>query len=698
MAYVSLYRKYRPQTFDEVVGQDHVTRSLTNAIREDRLHHAYLFAGPRGTGKTSTARILAKSINCVDGPTPTPCNTCVQCVAITDGSSVDVIELDMASHGGVDDARELRDRAQFAPASARRKVYILDEVHMASTAAFNALLKLIEEPPGHVLFAMATTDPQKVLPTILSRVQRLDLRRVGAAEVAGRVRDLVAREGASIDDVAVDLVVRAGDGSVRDTESVLEQVLSYGDGTVTGEDVALVLGHTTFDHTAATIDAVMQGDLASAYVRVSDLLDQGTDLRQFTLDLVGHVRDLLVLAVAPDRPDLVDATADRRAALVAQAEGMARDDLARAIDDLAVALEQMRQGPARLALELALARIATRPGAPVPPPRPAAPVAEPAAGQAGADTAPDDEDAHDDANAADTGGADAPADDVEDEPASDEPGDAGPADAGPADDEPADDVVDDDDVATGHEADGQAEPDDVAPDEGSPADRADMVAGIVAPTDDEVTSDDEESDEGVTSDEATGDEATGDDVSGDDVGVAGGTDFASRAGARAERVAREGLPEVPADRPAGPEVEVETPPSTDESADLERIRSRWEAILELVRAESKRSHAIFEPADVERLRNGVLVLGYGERYRSFHADNAGRAEFADVLVEAIEQATGSRVRLDVRVQGDGPRRPRPKPMDAGPDGGGATPSDTPTPAAPDPDPVATAQADASGSG
>ncbi len=227
MAYVSLYRKYRPQTFAEIVGQDHVTRSLINALSEDRLHHAYLFTGPRGTGKTSTARILAKSVNCVDGPTPTPCNQCDQCVAITQGTSVDVIELDMASHGGVDDARELRDRARFSPASARRKVYILDEVHMASNAAFNALLKLIEEPPDHVLFAMATTDPQKVLPTIMSRVQRLDLRRVGAADVAGRVNDLVEREGGTIDQAAVDAVVRAGDGSLRDTESVLEQVLSY---------------------------------------------------------------------------------------------------------------------------------------------------------------------------------------------------------------------------------------------------------------------------------------------------------------------------------------------------------------------------------------------------------------------------------------------------------------------------------------
>jgi DNA polymerase-3 subunit gamma/tau len=203
VAHVSLYRKYRSQTFDEVVGQEHVTTTLVNALAEGKLHHAYLFTGPRGTGKTSTARILAKAINCDTGPTPEPCGTCGQCTAIAEGSSVDVIELDMASHGGVDDARDLRERALFAPANARRKVYILDEVHMASTAAFNALLKLIEEPPSHVLFAMATTDPQKVLPTILSRVQRLDLRRVAADEVGSHVRTVCEAEGYRIDDEAI---------------------------------------------------------------------------------------------------------------------------------------------------------------------------------------------------------------------------------------------------------------------------------------------------------------------------------------------------------------------------------------------------------------------------------------------------------------------------------------------------------------
>jgi DNA polymerase III subunit gamma/tau len=362
VAYVSLYRKYRPQSFADVVGQDHVTRTLVHAIEEDRLHHAYLFTGPRGTGKTSTARILAKAINCEQGPTPTPCNACGSCESITNGSSVDVIELDMASHGGVDDARELRERALFAPANSRRKVYILDEVHMASTAAFNALLKLVEEPPGHVLFAMATTDPQKVLPTILSRVQRLDLRRVSAVDVGAHVRKVCEAEGYTIDAGAVDEVVRAGDGSVRDTLSVLEQVLAYAGVEVTAEAVGQVLGRTPAERVVETVDRLAERDLAGLFGMVQGLLDDGHDLRRFTLDLVQHLRDLLVLQVAPDRPDLVDATDERRRRLQAQAPSIPSDTMLRAVDLLAQTVAEQRQGSPRLPLELALARLAT-PGA-----------------------------------------------------------------------------------------------------------------------------------------------------------------------------------------------------------------------------------------------------------------------------------------------------------------------------------------------
>ncbi|MBW3561931.1 MAG: DNA polymerase III subunit gamma/tau [Actinobacteria bacterium] len=362
MAYVSLYRKYRPQSFEEVVGQRHVTQTLANAIAEDRLHHAYLFTGPRGTGKTSTARILAKAVNCEQGPTAEPCQTCAQCVAVTQGSAVDVIELDMASHGGVDDARELRERALFAPAGARRKVYILDEVHMASNAAFNALLKLIEEPPGHVMFAMATTEPNKIIPTIMSRVQRLDLRRVGAQEVGEHVRRLAELEGFEIADAAVEAVVRAGDGSVRDTLSVLDQVRSYASGPVTAEHVAQLLGHTPADRVFDTVALIAAQDLAGLMVMVQDLQREGHDLRRFALDLVDHLRDLLVLQVAPDRPDLVDATDERRTRLAGQASLLTQESLSRAIDLLADTIAEMRRGPARLPVELALTKLA-RPAA-----------------------------------------------------------------------------------------------------------------------------------------------------------------------------------------------------------------------------------------------------------------------------------------------------------------------------------------------
>ncbi|MFU8840931.1 MAG: DNA polymerase III subunit gamma/tau [Nitriliruptoraceae bacterium] len=358
MAYVSLYRRYRPRTFEEVVGQEHVTRTLINALEQDRLAHAYLFTGPRGTGKTSTARILAAAINCEQGPTATPCGTCEQCTAITTGRSVDVVELDMASHGGVDDARELRDRALFAPAQARRKVYILDEVHMASTAAFNALLKLIEEPPAHVLFAMATTDPQKVIPTILSRVQRLDLRRVAATAVADHVRSICSAEGYTIEAGAVDAVVRAGDGSVRDTLSVLEQVLAYAGTEVTAVAVEQTLGASPAQRLFEVIDLLAARDLAGLLRLVQSLLDGGHDLRRFTLDLVQHARDLLVLQVAPDDPALVDATEEHRIRLREQTSQLSTARLLRMVDLLAHTVAEQRQGSPRLPLELALSRLA----------------------------------------------------------------------------------------------------------------------------------------------------------------------------------------------------------------------------------------------------------------------------------------------------------------------------------------------------
>jgi len=357
VAYVSLYRKYRPQTFSEIVGQDHVSNTLAQAITDDRLHHAYLFTGPRGTGKTSTARILAKAVNCIHGPTAKPCNECVQCVAVTNGSSVDVIEIDAASHGGVDDVRDLRDRVAFAPASARMKIYIVDECHMLSTAGWNAFLKTVEEPPGHVLFAFATTEPHKVPATILSRTQRFDLKRVPAELLAGHVRDLCARERVTIDADAVEMVVRAGDGSVRDTLSVLDQVMASGSGTITALAVADMLGVTPADLLAQAADALASHDAAAVMSLVQRVANAGQDPRQFARDLVEHLRALFLLQIAPDA-GLVETTPERLAELTAQSTRLGRHELVRAMDLLTEAQAMMRRSSTRLPLELALAKAA----------------------------------------------------------------------------------------------------------------------------------------------------------------------------------------------------------------------------------------------------------------------------------------------------------------------------------------------------
>jgi DNA polymerase III subunit gamma/tau len=357
VAYLSLYRKYRPQTFAEVVGQTQVTETLAHATAAGTPHHAYLFTGPRGTGKTSTARILAKALNCEQGPTDTPCNTCSHCTQITAGQHVDVIEIDAASHGGVDDVRDLRERVVFAPASARTKVYIVDECHMLSTAGWNAFLKTVEEPPGHVVFVFATTEPHKVLDTILSRTQRFDFRRVPAAALADHLTALGELEQLSFEPGAVDLVVRAGDGSVRDALSVLEQVVAFTGSTVTVQGVADVLGAVPDQLLAETADLLATGDAAGLCVLVQRLTDAGHDPRQFARDAVEHLRALFMFQVAPDA-QLVDGTPERLAALQAQADRLGTVQLLRAIELLADAQAQMRRGNTRLPLELALVKAA----------------------------------------------------------------------------------------------------------------------------------------------------------------------------------------------------------------------------------------------------------------------------------------------------------------------------------------------------
>jgi len=281
MPYLSLYRKYRSQNFDEIVGQEHVTTTLRNAIERGRIAHAYLFSGPRGTGKTSAARIMAKCINCESGPTPTPCNTCPVCTAITKDKLFDVIEIDAASNRGIDDVRDLKEKVRVPPSQARRKVYIIDEVHMLTREAFNALLKTLEEPPGHVLFIMATTEPQKLPPTILSRCQRFDFRRLTDAEIAGHIRSLCSREGYSIDDGATDLIVKSADGSMRDSISILDQLVSFSDGAITAADATLMFGLVEKSEIITFMEAVFSADAQQAFELFQKFFDAGKSFSLF---------------------------------------------------------------------------------------------------------------------------------------------------------------------------------------------------------------------------------------------------------------------------------------------------------------------------------------------------------------------------------------------------------------------------------
>ena len=359
MAYVSLYRKWRPQTFADIVGQDHVTGTLINAIRTGQVHHAMLFTGTRGTGKTSTARVLAKALNCERGPTPEPDNTCEQCRSITDGTNLDVVEIDAASHGSVDDARDLREKASYAPAAARNKVYIVDEAHMVTTQGFNAMLKVLEEPPEHVRFVFCTTEPHKVIEAIRSRCQRHDFRRIRTQNLVEDFARICEAEGVDIEPAALELVARAADGSHRDGLSRLDQVLTYAGPKVTLADVAQVLGALPAELRFDLAEALAAHRVADVLASVERVVDAGHDLQQFAREALEHLRDLYVLRVAPESTTLVDVTAETRERLGAQAERFGPGELGRLVRivgetylDLRTATDQ------RLVLEVGLAKAA----------------------------------------------------------------------------------------------------------------------------------------------------------------------------------------------------------------------------------------------------------------------------------------------------------------------------------------------------
>ncbi|MFI8438422.1 DNA polymerase III subunit gamma and tau [Streptomyces sp. NPDC079020] len=363
MSSLALYRRYRPESFAEVIGQEHVTDPLQQALRNNRVNHAYLFSGPRGCGKTTSARILARCLNCEQGPTPTPCGECQSCqdLARNGPGSIDVIEIDAASHGGVDDARDLREKAFFGPASSRYKIYIIDEAHMVTPAGFNALLKVVEEPPEHLKFIFATTEPEKVIGTIRSRTHHYPFRLVPPGTLRGYLAEVCGKENSSVEDGVLPLVVRAGAGSVRDSMSVMDQLLAgAGDDGVTYAMATSLLGYTDGSLLDSVVDAFAAGDGAAAFEVVDRVIEGGNDPRRFVADLLERLRDLVILAAVPDAGDkgLIDAPADVVERMQAQASVFGAAELSRAADLVNEGLTEMRGATSpRLQVELICARV-----------------------------------------------------------------------------------------------------------------------------------------------------------------------------------------------------------------------------------------------------------------------------------------------------------------------------------------------------
>jgi DNA polymerase III subunit gamma/tau len=399
----ALYRTHRPQDFGQVVGQAHVVQTLRNAVELDRVAHAYLFAGPRGTGKTSMAKILAKSINCEQGPTVTPCLVCESCRSIHDATAIDVIEMDAASHRGIDDIREIRDRVALRPARSRMKVYIVDEAHMLTKEASNAVLKTLEEPPDHVVFVLCTTELQAMLPTIRSRCQRFVFQRPGLGEISEVLRRIATAEGIEIDDAAVQLVARAASGSFRDGVTILDQLSTAQSSAIGAEDVRALLGTADEASLFGTIDLVGAGDAAGLLRLVDDLAESGTDLASFTTGLLGHLRGLFLTQQLGQPPLDLGLSDHEQERMREQAEAVTPRSVVRLIDLLRTVVDDVKEGgDPRLPLELALVKV-SRPanelalealdqrlsqlestGAPPQPP----PVAAPAAPAAAAAPAP----------------------------------------------------------------------------------------------------------------------------------------------------------------------------------------------------------------------------------------------------------------------------------------------------------------------
>lgn len=367
MEHIALYRAWRPQSFQDMVGQQHIIQTLQNAIREQRVSHAYLFSGPRGTGKTSAAKVLAKAVNCERGPGPEPCNECPSCLRITSGNIMDVQEIDAASNRGVEEIRDLRDKVKYAPTEVRRKVYIIDEVHMLTTEAFNALLKTLEEPPPHVMFILATTEPHKLPATIISRCQRFDFRRVSLEEQSGRLAEICQKEGITADADALQYIARLSDGGMRDALSILDQISSFTDGQVTYQQVLGMTGGIPSEQFAKLATAILEGDMGRLLELVEQLMQEGKSADKCLENLLYYFRDLLMIKMVPGADKLTDRVLNP-AEFRDMANGFSRERLFQIVETLNRYLGEMKYATHPQTLfEVALMKLCTMQQEAVPP-------------------------------------------------------------------------------------------------------------------------------------------------------------------------------------------------------------------------------------------------------------------------------------------------------------------------------------------
>jgi len=361
MSYIVFARKWRPQVFEEVIGEEHITTTLKNAISGQRVAHAYMFTGPRGIGKTSVARIFAKALNCEKGPTTTPCNKCTSCNGISSSASMDVIEIDGASNNSVDQIRELRENIKFTPSYGRYKIYIVDEVHMLSISAFNALLKTLEEPPAHAKFIFATTNPEKVPPTILSRCQRFDFVRIPFKLIVEKLKKIISAEKLNVSEEAVFTIARASDGSLRDAESVLDQIASFSSNKISGEDVINLLGMIEEDKLAEIVNKLCQKDTAALLVIIDEMINKGKDISQFIIGLMNYLRNMMVITVSSDLRPLIDFPENYIDTLADQAKRFKIEELLYIFYALSATLNAVKKSEiARFILEAAFIKLSMR--------------------------------------------------------------------------------------------------------------------------------------------------------------------------------------------------------------------------------------------------------------------------------------------------------------------------------------------------